>query len=195
MRKSLFVILLTGLSLLSCSKYGGDTPPPKTPHMIVKFVSETGANVLDSLFDEGVITGDVDEVFTVTWRRQFYGDTVHPEVLLLPTGDDHTDSYLSLGWLDPNITQGAKDTDGNYLIDSRPWSYTDVYIIDIVSPLVFGDDAPRTILWQQNVEGYSVKSFSLDIGGTASIDDVIVLVQDSDFQYLQFIVRKMPQSD
>lgn len=161
------VFLLSLICLTSCSgdNIDGDKDAlaPPSNHLLIRFVSPFGTNILDSLGVGGepymfadkkdiqvkcinTWDGEVMELLDFAWRKispgyYYWKHNTKEDNTSMPTMTEGTVLYISWG-------------DLNLITDhSRPVKYDTSYFITIKSPLVFGNDEVHTIKWDVKVDG------------------------------------------
>lgn len=193
-RTILGLLLLSAIVCVSCNK--GSEPGSETyavmmtPRMQVKFISASGANIVDSLnFLESykdrsyqTLTAD-DEIIKVSCVRETDGKMIWADQEHASDGTVRTLSFYRYGWARP-IAGSSYEKEGTLLElgwadpvaslilgngDDYPWkrpeNYDESYTFNIQSPTIFGSDEVHTIKWYVHIIYNHYDAYRCEVDG------------------------------
>lgn len=159
----LLSMLLSALLVVSCNNYIEGGVPPSNNRTVLRFVSASGTNILDSLqvLDNGNTPREVSaELMSIKGIRTSDNQPLEMQNYLLYSSKPADSAYpretlLDLSWVDFNIAQAEK----------RPREYTEVYDICLQSRRVFGNDELHRLKWYVSISGYDYNAYKCELDG------------------------------
>ena len=184
MKKTLAWVAIA-LMMAGCSssenggENGGEYMTPSFNYTYIRFVSPSGTNILDSLAvmetkkfrietDDKLITiSGIANIDNKPLKMETYWWYISPSTDFCPEEAEwpRDETLLQLYWVDFNTWD----------IEKRPYEYTEIYKIDMRSPVLFGDEETHTLRWYVNIVGRRYDAFKCEVDGQeVSLEDDIL---------------------